>query len=241
MDYLPGLGPLDAFAVVLFIFAWLGFGPLLRWRASRLGVLGTAMVDHRRVWMYELIGRDMKVHDTAIVGHIMSTAGFFASTTVIVIGALVGVLINMGRSLESQGGQLFSIGMPSTIEVKVVLIVVLAIYAFQAFTWAIRQANFAAVLMGAAPPAARISPERREALATEMGKMITGVATSYDNGLRAYYFAFAALTWIAGPLPFIVATVGAFWLLLYRQTRSRTALALKAIATVRDEKASAES
>lgn len=61
------------------------------------------------------------------------------------------------------------------------------------------------------------------------------MAESYDNGMRAYYFALGAVTWVVSPVVFLLATIGVIWLLLHRQTRSRTALALKEIAVARSE------
>jgi uncharacterized membrane protein len=181
------------------------------------------------------LGRDMKVADTASAGHIMSTASFFASTTVIVIAALLGVLINLGNNAQAPVETWLSIPMPNVLQIKIGLIIVIAYYAFQSFTWAIRQANFAAVMMGAAPPAASLDVELRRRLAVSMGSIITGVAASYDSGMRAYYFALGGITWILSPILFILVTTGVVALLLYRQVNSRTALALNEIAVARSE------
>lgn len=227
-----GLTVLDLGALVLFLVAWLGFAPYLRWRGRRAQVVASAMIDHRRAWMEALLKREVRIADTAIVGHIMSTAAFFASTTVIVIGALLGVLINMGRGAQTASPWL-AVPVPTPLEIKVALIVAVAVYAFQSFTWAIRQANFAAVMMGAAPAAASIAPEQLKQMAANMGNIITGVAESYDNGMRSYYFALSAVTWVVSPALLVVATAGVVALLLRRQTRSRTALALKDLASIR--------
>jgi uncharacterized membrane protein len=230
-----GLTVLDLGALVFFLAVWLGYAPFLRWRGRRLQVVASAMIDHRRAWMDGLLGRDMKVADTAIVGHIMSTAAFFASTTVIVIGALLGVLFNLARGATTTTIPWLAIAPPSPLDIKVVLVLVVVVYAFQSFTWAIRQANFAAVVMGAAPPAASMGAELRERLAISMGNIITGVAESADNGMRAYYFALGAVTWVVSPVLFFLATVWVVALLLHRQTKSRTAIALKEIAKARSE------
>ena len=90
-------------------------------------------------------------------------------------------------------------------------------------------------MMGAAPPAASLEVELRQRLAVSMGSIITGVAASYDSGMRAYYFALGGITWIISPILFILVTTGVVALLLYRQTNSRTALALKEIAAARSD------
>ena len=228
---------LDLVALAMFLCAWLGYAPFLRWRGRGLQVHAAAMMDHRRAWMHEYLGRDLISGDIAIVGHIMSTASFFASTTVIVIGALAGVLVHLGPGSGKAPSTWLSIAQPSVLELKIVLILVLAVYAFQCFTWSIRQANFAAVVMGAAPPLSTLNTTVRNRLAASMGSIITGVAESYDNGVRAYFFGIAAVTWIVNPLLLMLATTGVVTLLLRRQTRSRTAVALKEIAALRMEMA----
>ncbi len=229
-----GLSAIDVIAFVYFMVAWIGYAPLLRWKGGRLRILATVMVQHRRAWMYSVLGREMRIADAAIMGHIMSTAGFFASTTVVVIGALLGALINFERSIPASSQQWYMIAPRDPFEIKLALILVVAVYAFLSFTWSIRQANFGAVMIGAAPPPP-VAPELRARLAASMGNIVTQVAASYDSGMRAYYFALGAITWIAGPILFLLATTGVVTLLLRRQAQSGTALALQEIAAARAE------
>ena len=231
---ISGLSALDLAALAWFLLAWLGYAPFVRWKGGRLRTVSAAMIGHRRAWMHSLLGREMKIADAAIIGHIMSTAAFFASTTVIVIGALLGTLINLERGVQAVAGPWYAIEARSPLEIKLALIFVVAVHAFLSFTWAIRQANFAAVMIGAAP-SPPLEPALRERIATSMASIITSVAGSYDNGMRAYYFALGAVTWIASPVLFLAVTTGVVGLLLLRQTRSQTALALQEIATARAE------
>jgi uncharacterized membrane protein len=228
------LSALDFVALIWFLTAWLGYAPFVRWKGGRYSMVAAVMVGHRRAWMHSLLGRDVKVADTAIIGHIMSTAAFFASTSVVVVGALLGVLINLQSGVQSGAGFWHEAATRSPLEIKLAMMFVVAVYAFLSFTWAIRQANFGAVMIGAAP-APPIAPALRERLAESMAKIITSVAQSYDNGMRAYYFALGAVTWFVHPLLFISVTGGVVALLLARQAGSGTALALQEIAAARDE------
>ena len=229
-----GLSALDLIALAYFFVLWLGYAPFLRWQGSRFGAVSGAMVQHRRAWMYAVIGREMRVSDTAIMGHIMSTAGFFASTTVIVIGALLGTLINLERAVAQAAQDWFMIAPRDPLEIKLALILVVTVYAFLNFTWSIRQANFAAVMIGAAP-SPPVAQKIRERLAASMGDIITQVAASYDNGVRSYYFALGAVTWIASPILFLLASTGMVVLLLRRQSTSGTARALEELALARTD------
>jgi len=94
-------------------------------------------------------------------------------------------------------------------------------------------ANFAAIAMGAAPPAEQLDDDRRRRLADHMAEIITAVGDSYDSGIRSYYFVLAAFTWVVSPALMILATLGVVAVMLHRLTHSRTAVALDDIARVR--------
>ncbi|HEV7258276.1 MAG TPA: DUF599 family protein [Bosea sp. (in: a-proteobacteria)] len=230
-----GLSALDVLALLVFLACWLGLAPFLRWRGKHSKIVAAAMVDHRRAWMGALLRRDIRIGDTAILTVITSTAGLFASTSVIVIGALLGVLfnLNLGRSAQPPVANWLAVPAPTALDIKIVLVLVVAVYAFQSFTWAIRQANFAGVVIGAAPPASGLDDATHERLSMTMGNIITGVAEAYDHGLRSYYFALAAVTWIISPALLLLASLGTVALILRRQAQSRTALALRDLAAFR--------
>ena len=225
------LSPLDVVALLFFAIAWLGYAPLVR-RLTGHAKVAFAMVDHRRAWMSAMLTRNIRDVDTMIVANIMSSAAFFASTAVVVVGALLGVLV----SIEGQHGANVSaassfVTARNPIELKLVLMVIVALYAFMNFTWSIRQANYLNVTIGAAPPGP-VEPQLRLRIASNMADMITQVAASYDAGMRAYYFGLGAVSWIAGPGLFLATTAGIVALLLNRQMRSVTAIALRNIAAL---------
>jgi uncharacterized membrane protein len=228
-----GVTAIDLIALVCFATAWIGFAPILRWIGKNHKLVAMAMIEHRRAWMHSLLGREMKVHDTQIMGHIMSTAAFFASTSVIVIGALLGVLIKGDYDIRPTVSSWIMIAPRDPLDIKLVLILIIAVHAFLSFTWCIRQANFAAVMIGAAPPPP-LDPQLRERLSVSMGDIITHVARSYDAGMRSFYFAICAVTWIVSPVLLLLGTAAVVLLLLHRQTRSATATALQDIAATRE-------
>ena len=52
-------------------------------------------------------------------------------------------------------------------------------------------------------------------------------AETFNDGLRGYYFAFAALGWLFSPLVFALATAGIVYILYQREFRSEVLDALK--------------
>ena len=61
----------------------------------------------------------------------------------------------------------------------------------------------------------------RDRLADHAAAVLSLGVTTFNGGLRAYYFALAALAWLAHPLAFIAATTWMVAILVIRQFRSR--------------------
>ena len=51
-------------------------------------------------------------------------------------------------------------------------------------------------------------------------------AETFNDGLRGYYFAFAAIGWFFSPTIFMLATVGVVYILYHREFRSEVLSAL---------------
>jgi uncharacterized membrane protein len=215
-----GLSPLDAVALAFFLAVWLGYSPYVRRYGDRKAA--GAMLAHRLAWMQAMLGREVREVDSLICGNIMNSGSFFATAAVVVAGALLGVLVNLD-------------GKNAVLEVKIVLILAVALYAFIAFTWSIRQANYLNVAIGAAP-AAPVDAELRDRIAANMANIISHVASSYDAGMRAYYFGLAAVGWIVSPVMFLAGTAGIVALLLRRQSHSATAISLEHLAVARERR-----
>jgi uncharacterized membrane protein len=162
----------------------------------------------------------------------MSSVSFFASITVVVIAGLLGLIGNFERAAQAASNELsWFLGRPA-IEIKLALVLIVMIYAFQAFAWSIRQLAYSLVLIGAAPPRP-VDPMVKGRYAEAVATVITQGAEGYDNGIRAYHFALAAVGWIVGPTVLAALTVGVVVLLWRRQTASRTARALQDIIVAR--------
>jgi uncharacterized membrane protein len=231
-----GLSPLDAAALAFFLVVWLGYSPYVRRHGDRKAA--GAMLAHRLAWMQAMLGRKVREVDSLICGNIMGSGSFFATAAVVVAGALLGVLVNLeGTSaVKASLTEAFLLEPRAALEVKIVLILVVALYAFIAFTWSIRQANYLNVAIGAAP-AAPVDPELSDRIAANMANIISHVASSYDAGMRAYYFGLAAVGWIVSPVMFLAGSAGIVALLLRRQAHSATAISLEHLAVVRERQA----
>ena len=68
-------------------------------------------------------------------------------------------------------------------------------------------------------------------IADRYGVILSLAISSFNAGIRGYYFALAALAWLLGPIAFLAATTGMFSLLLWRQFGSETARAIQRAQT----------
>mgnify|MGYP000529443827 CR=1 FL=1 len=107
-------------------------------------------------------------------------------------------------------------------DLKIVLLLGIFVYAFFRFTWSLRQYTFGALLVGALPERDDLlamgdaAAPIREAFAERAGRVVGLAAETFNDGLRAYYMAFAAVAWFVSPWAFMAATV-AIVALLYRR------------------------
>jgi uncharacterized membrane protein len=200
--------------------------------------LNAAMHRIRKQWMKRMVGREERVIDVILTGHTVNSIAFFASTTMIVIAGLVGTLGSSGsafRVLENLGYAQATT--PFVLQMKIVGLIALFIVAFYKFTWALRQYNFLCALIGAAPPHdAHPTEAEVDRFAEHAARMLSLALTSFNGGIRAFYFAVAWLAWFIHPLAFIAATAAMTAILIKRQTHSRSQAAVLAYLDMVEKK-----
>ena len=110
-------------------------------------------------------------------------------------------------------------------ELKLLVLGVIFVHAFFKFTWALRQFNYCSTLIGAAPK----GPD--DAFARRAADVATHASKDFNQGLRAYYFSLAALSWFVSPWLFMVATSVVVAVLYLREYRSTALQVLSAAGT----------
>ena len=85
-----------------------------------------------------------------------------------------------------------------------------------------RQYTFVALVIGAMPPAEEFAQglHDRQAIADRAGALVGAAAETFNDGLRAYYFSFAAMAWFLSPYALIAATALVVLILYSREFRS---------------------
>jgi uncharacterized membrane protein len=220
----------DALALVWFVLGWWGYAAFARRRAvAGRGSLLATTNRFRRLWMLQTTARDNRVIDGVVVQNLSTSPSFFASTTILIIGGLLAVLSRTEQASEIVREIPFAARTSLLVfDLKIVLLLAIFVYAFFRFTWSLRQYSFGALLVASAPEHdefARLGDAARERFADRAGGVVGLAAESFNDGLRAYYFAFAAAAWLFSPLALMLGSAGVVWILYQREFHS-DALAL---------------
>ena len=219
------MSALDLGALALFLAAWLAYQPLLGFLSRGGGAINTDLTVVRGAWMRNMVGRENRFMDGQLLGHVLNSASFFASSNLILIAAAAGALFG-GESTFRSVSALVVIKTSSRLlfELQLALVLLTLARGLLDFIWAIRQMNYCIAAVGATPDG--ITEAERDAFGDAVARMLNPALSSFNTGVRGYYFALAAAAWLFGPWAFIAATLGATALLLWRQRRSRAARAI---------------
>ena len=217
---------IDWAALALFFASWLGYNSILGLIGRRGGSLNADMAYIRTVWMRSMTHRELKLVDSQLMGHSINSASFFASTNLLLIAAVAGILFGGENALKGFAAVGAEAVPMKILEAKLALVLVCLARGFLDFIWSLRQMNYALALIGAAPE-----------IHTETGRVADGHAVAqvlnpalggFSQGVRGYYFALAAAAWLFGPVWLALGVISAFGLLVWRQAGSPAARAVRA-------------
>lgn len=217
----------DWLALFVFFGGWAGYAGFARKRAGTQPSILATTNRIRRQWMLQTTYRDARVVDGVVIQNLSTSPSFFASTTILIIGGLLAILGTTEKASELVREIPFAARTSALVfDLKLVLLLVIFVYAFFRFTWSMRQYTFGALLIASAPEASQFQAmgadgeARRQAFADKAGKVVGLAAETFNDGLRAYYFAFAAIAWFFSPSVFMLATLGVVWILFQREFHS---------------------
>lgn len=222
-DLATALSLWDGLAVALFFVGWVGYARFAKQRAATQPSLLAAGHRIRHLWMMEVTRRENRVLDGVVVQNLSVSPSFFASTTILIIGGLL-ALLGTGDHAKSLVTELPFAARTSAllVDVKLLLLLGVFVYAFFRFTWSLRQYGFGVLLVASCPDREDFAgaDAEREHFAARAGRVVGLAAETFNDGLRAYYFAFAVAAWLLSPFAFAVATAGVVWILYQREFRS---------------------
>jgi len=203
-------------ALAFFILVWVGYSYFAKYMAKRTHCLASVLDLHRVSWMERMMLRDNRIGDAALLANLERNVNFMASTTVIIVAAVLTALSSSNFEWLNNAGSVFS-------QYKLGLILFIMVYAFFCFTWSLRQYGFGSVLVGASPmpDQEQFNARQRKEYAYSTGKILDQAGHAFNYGLRAYYFAMASLAWFIHPILFILSTFVVVFVLYRREFLSK--------------------
>ncbi|KGJ90031.1 DUF599 domain-containing protein [Colwellia psychrerythraea] len=221
--------PVDMLALSVFIVAWYGYTVFARRKAKTTDCIARSLHQHRIHWMYEVISREVRVSEAALLANLERNIAFFASSTLLILAGLFTLFAKV-ETLEVVISSLpFAAEVNHlAIQLKLSLLAFIFVLSFFQFTWSMRQYGFLNVMIGATPFDLSGSNENLTAYAKQMAIVQDQAAHSYNYGLRSYYFALAAMCWFFHPFLLIFMSLWVVYTLFTREFNSK---AVKAITT----------
>ncbi len=215
----------DWLALSGFIAGWVGYVRFAKSRALRRPSVLASTNRIRREWMLQTTFRDNRIVDGAVAQNMASSPSFFASTTIFIIGGLMAAIGASDRASELVQELPFTARTTALVlDLKLLVLTGIFVHAFFRFTWSMRQYSFGALLIGAAPSPHDFDqhpdPDFRRRYADRAGRVMAMAAETFNDGLRAVYFSFAAVLWFLSPLALAIGTMGVVWILYRREFHS---------------------
>jgi uncharacterized membrane protein len=203
-----GFSGLDIFALFYFLFVWGGYSRFAEMGRNRQKCLNQIMEQYRYIWFKTLLKREQRMIDTGVMNGLQNGTAFFASSALFAIGGAISLLATPETLLK------VSSHIPwashnvtiAEIEMKVIGLTLIFVYAFFKLAWAYRLFNYSAIMIGAAP----VRDERHTLEAkdiTDKGAKLNVVASKqFNRGMRAFFFALGYLGWFIHPVLLIIST-----------------------------------
>lgn len=209
----------DALALTLALGLWLGLGLWIEAKHLSKPSVTVLMSDYRREWMRQFVTRQPRMYDASIMANLRQSTSFLASATMIALGGLLALIGNAER-LAGVAQDLALAASPAAIEMRLLLAALLLTHAFLKFLWSNRLFGYSAIMMSAVPndPADPLALPR----ARQAAEINIRAAYNFNRGLRATYFALAALTWMLGPWVLAAASFAVAWLIWSREFASHS-------------------
>ena len=199
-------GVMDWIGLVWFLFCWMGYERLVERGWKGHPALLTEGHNLRLEWARQLVVRENRIVDCALISNIVNSVSFYANTSIYIIAGLFATLGALDRFMDTAAELQFAHTFSrEAMELKLILLVTVFVVAYFKFTWSLRQFNVLSITTGSAPPRDG-PPEVMERFARKHAAVNRCAGDDFNRGLRAYYFGLAVLAWMLSAWLFILAT-----------------------------------
>jgi len=212
----------DALALVLLVVLWSGYQWHADYGRSAHPRLSREMERYMHEWLMRMAERDNRMVDVNILRNLTRSSQFFASTTMLILGALIALMGYAEKAASVVAELPFTQQATERVwELKILVLLLIFVYAFFKFTWSIRQFGFGSILVGATLKQGG-TPGQYAVHIDRIASILAFANRNFNQGLRAYYFGVATLSWFLHPVLMIAMTLGVIYVLYQREFRSQT-------------------
>jgi len=225
------ISAIDLTALLYMFFLWTCYALYAKRRARQgsYSSLSHSMRILRERWVRQMLRRDIRVTDASLLASQERVVGFFASTTMIILAAVFTALSASSQIADITNHlPLAQQQSTSQVQLKLIVIALVLVYAFFMITWSLRQYGFAAVMMGSAPtPDEDIDDNDKERFVGAMARLLDTAGHDNNKGLRAYYFCLAMVFWLIHPYLYMVISSVTVLILAQREFDSKAVQSLE--------------
>ena len=223
----PDITLSDMIALCWFFITWYSMSWIGRYyKNAEKTTLSSISKNYRNQWMLHLLERSNRMSDVALIGNLMRSVSFFASTSILVLASLIAVFGIVDDVIKIIYGFPYAQHVsPAFTKLKLLLLVLIFIYAFFKLVWSLRQYNSTVIMIGAAPDVFD-SDEDLFSYANSLGTVLNRSTRHFIEGMRGFEYALAALAWFIHPILFIVATTFVSLVVYRREFASKTLKAM---------------
>jgi len=223
----PDISIWDIFSLFIFFVAWYSIAWIGRHRKDNEKItLSSISKTYRNQWMLHLLERDNRMSDVALIGNLMRSVSFFASTSILILASLIAVFGVVDEALKIFHDIPYAQQVSAAFwKLKLFLMVFIFVYIFFKLVWSLRQYNSTVIMIGAAPDSFN-TDEELFSYANNLGIVLNRSSQHFIEGMRGFEFALAAMAWFIHPVVFIAATVFVSLVIYRREFASRTMRAM---------------
>ncbi len=213
---------LDILAVAFFITCIFGYGWLIHHGPLKGTNISAGAQKQRHKWMETMIHRENRMVDLIILSTLSHGNAFFASTAIVIVGALAAT-IGTGSGIDTLLTDLpfASQTTPAVIHIKLLFLMIIFLVAFFKFAWAFRLTHYTSIMMGALPILRDDNIEECRRHGRRIVQISTLAGEHANGGLHTYYYGIAAFGWFISPWVFMAATMLIVAVLFRREHHSR--------------------
>ncbi len=214
---------LDYIALAYFFSLILGYGWLSNKGPLKGKNISVGVHRQREKWINTMLERENRIFDSQILISLSQGNAFFASTAMVITGALatsLGSASEIAAMLEQF--PIPALNTPQLVKLKITFIMIIFIKAFFSFAWAFRLTHYTCIMIGAMPHS---TSEYTEDTKDHVSRTveISGLSGKHSNsGLHTYYYGIAAAGWLINAMVFILATSLIIFILYRREFLSNS-------------------